>query len=284
MADQNTDPTNRPPLPSGMQTAGEQIYSRDPAQPMQASDTWSAAGGSTGSGTGTQSSTIASVKESGGRIAGEARQYAGDMANRAKDKGRSLFEQQKESAVGQLGGVAHALRSTADQMQGDGQPQVARYIGMAADQLETLGDRLRNKDLDTLINDTQNLARRSPGAFLAGTVAVGFLLARFMKSSSERRRESTQLTDEGMYSASLPAAGTYGTTPVPHDSADTVLAAGSDASMDTPLTGAYDSPAGAGTVPGATNALDPRAGSAAGDGTPSSPKRSNLGDSFYGNR
>lgn len=279
MADQNTDPTSRPPLPSGTQTAGEQIYSRDPAQSMQSSGGGSNPDSTTGSGTGMQSSTIASVKETGGRLAGEARQYAGDMANRAKDKGRTLFDQQKESAVGQLGGVAHALRSTADQMQGEGQPQVARYIGMAADQLETFGDRLRDKDLDTLIHDAQNLARRSPGAFLAGTVAVGFLLARFMKSSSDRRRESAQLIDESMYPGSEPGTSAYTSAPLIEESSGTALAGVSATSNDS-LASAYGRP----PESGATSITEPGTSPISADGTPSSPKRSNLGDSFYGNR
>lgn len=280
MADQNTDPTSRPPLPSGTQTAGEQIYSRDPAQPVQSSGSWSNADNTTGGSTGTQSSTIATVKETGGRLAGEARQYAGDMANRAKDKGRTLFEQQKESAVGQLGGVAHALRNTAGQMQGEGlQPQIARYIDMAAGQLESLGDRIRNKDLDTLINDTQNLARRSPGAFLAGTVAVGFLLARFMKSSSDRQRESAQLTNEGMYPGSEPGNSAYTSAPLTEDTSATALPGVSATSNDS-LASAYGRPAES----GATSTTEPGTSPISADGTPSSPKRSNLGDSFYGNR
>lgn len=139
---------------------------------------------------------VASVKQTGMRMVDEARQYADDIANRAKDKGRSMFEQQKDTAVGQLDTVANALRSTAGQLHGDGKQQVARYIDMAADELQSFGSRFREKDLNTLIDDTQNLARRSPGAFLAGTVAIGFLLTRFLKSSAERHRESIQQSND----------------------------------------------------------------------------------------
>lgn len=280
MADHNTDPTSRPPLQSGPQVAGDQIYSSNPVQPMQASATGSDTGNMHGGGTGIQSSTIASVKETSGRIADEAKHYAGDMANRAKDKGRTLFAQQKDSAVGQLDSVTHALRNTADQLQGEGQPQVARYIGMAADQLDSFGGILRNKDLDTLIDDTQNLARRSPGMFLAGTVAAGFLLARFMKSSSERRRASAQFPAEGTSSTSMPAAGTYATTPTIPDSTGSVLAGTSDVSEMNSQATPYDRPAESGI----TATPEPRTGSLSGDSAPSSPKRSNQGDSFYGNR
>ncbi|GIZ50390.1 hypothetical protein NCCP691_04040 [Noviherbaspirillum aridicola] len=166
------------------------------------------------------------MKEGTSRLASSARQYADDVASKAKEKSRTVFDQQKETAVGQVSQVASAIRSTAGQLQGEGQDQVARYVGMLADQLENLGGRLREKDLDTLLDDAQNLARRSPGTFFVGSVAVGFLLARFLKSSSTSGVEyrgysgeqdeawrSAAATSSGAYMGSTTgAAGTTGTT------------------------------------------------------------------------
>jgi len=146
--------------------------------------------GTTGN-SGATSDTIASakdkVKESSARIAEQARQYAGDITSRVKESSRSMFDERKETAVGQVDNVANVIRSTATQLQGQGQDQVAHYVEMLADQLQNLSGRLREKDLDTLIDDVQGLARRSPTTFFIGAVATGFLLARFIKSSSEQR-------------------------------------------------------------------------------------------------
>jgi hypothetical protein len=152
-----------------------------------ASGTSSSASGATGGGLLGTGLSADAVKETGARVASEAKQYAGDMANKAKEKGRTMFDQQKETAVGQVDSVARAFRNTADHLQGEGQAQVGRYIAMAADQIEAFGSRLRQKDLDTLIDDAQNMARRSPGVFLAGSIVAGFLVARFLKSSSENQ-------------------------------------------------------------------------------------------------
>jgi len=152
------------------------------------------------------------IKEGTSKLASGARQYADDMASRAKEKGRTMFDQQKETAVGQVSTVASAIRSTASQLQGDGQDQIARYINMAADQLENLGGRLREKDLDSLFSDAQNLARRSPATFFIGSMAVGFLLARFLKSSStsgvEYRGYSGEQDDQWR-SAAATSSGAY---------------------------------------------------------------------------
>lgn len=143
-------------------------------------------GGSTTGGTSSTAQMRDSLKEGTAGMTASARQYAGDMASLAKEKSRTMFEQQKESALGQVSSVAGAIRNTAQNLQGEGQDQTARYVQMIADQLESLGGRLRQKDLDTLVRDAEGFARRSPGTFLVGSIAAGFLLARFLKSSSRQ--------------------------------------------------------------------------------------------------
>lgn len=219
MADENKDSIN--PISSGV-APGPNEHRRD--------DTTQSAGSAYTAGTATTASSLGAgsaasgaatspgstrdrLRESTADMAATAKNYAGDMASRAKDKGRTMFEQQKESALGQVGSVAQAIRSTATNLQGEGQDQTARYVQMIADQLESIGGRLRDKDLDTLVQDAQNLARRSPGTFIAGSVVAGFLLARFFKSSSERQAGYYRgYGDEQQRVASAGEAGPYAGT------------------------------------------------------------------------
>lgn len=213
MADQDKDRTNQGSLTAGMQAgSGSGMQGGTPLSAASTPSTASSAAGSSGGmdtelastgmsdkSSGTANTATSSIKAGSARLANEARQYAGDIANRAKEKSRTVFDQQKESALGQVHTVADAFRNTAGHLQGEGQDQVARYIGMVADQLESLSGRLREKDLDTLIADTQNMVRRSPGTFFAGSLVAGFLLARFLKSSSEQRARSMELSREDRY-------------------------------------------------------------------------------------
>lgn len=229
MADQDKDRTNQGSLAGGTQAGlgtgmqgGAPISAGGTSTPGSSGISSSSAAGSSGSMdtdiagrsmTGSSSTTASSIKAGSARLANEARQYAGDIANRAKEKSRTVFDQQKESALGQVHSVADAFRNTAGNLQSEGQDQVARYIGMVADQLESLGGRLREKDLDTLISDTQNMVRRSPGTFFAGSVVAGFLLARFLKSSSEQRTHALELSREDLredlYTPAEAGAGDY---------------------------------------------------------------------------
>lgn len=158
-------------------------YSRQ-SPPGEGATTWTAGAGDSASigASGETARSFDQTKE-------QAKRTASDMADRAKEQGRQMLSGQKEKAAGQMDSVARALRSTADQLSNEDQAQTGRYVGFAAEQLESFGQRLREKDIDGLINDAQNMARRSPTAFFAGSVVAGFLLARFLKSSADRRTD-----------------------------------------------------------------------------------------------
>lgn len=193
MADNERDRTN-PTAGAGTTPAGNGLGSRGDTQQQ--------------AGTSNHASTSSRLHESGTRAAGEAKEYAKDMAGRAKDQSRSMFEQRKHTAASQVDSVAHAFRSAADQLRGDDQSQAGRYVTMAAERLESLSDQLRHKDLDTLMRDAEDLGRRAPMAFFAGSVAAGFLFARFLKSSAEHRYEqrTTSMHEDDWQSTASPAA------------------------------------------------------------------------------
>ncbi|MBV8202800.1 MAG: hypothetical protein JOZ15_19460 [Acidobacteria bacterium] len=57
----------------------------------------------------------------------------------------------------------------------------------AAQQVERASRYLRRSELRDVVRDVEDLARRRPVAFVGGSLATGLLLARFLKSSGERR-------------------------------------------------------------------------------------------------
>jgi len=135
----------------------------------------------------------------------QAKAYAKDMAGRAKEQGRAMFDEQKDTAAGTVDSAANAFRHTAQQLRGDGQAQTGQYVDMLADQLQSLGSRLRSKNLDALLRDAEDFGRRSPGTLLAGSMVAGFVLARFLKSSADRQHAWT----EQPYQPSSPDSSFY---------------------------------------------------------------------------
>ena len=66
----------------------------------------------------------------------------------------------------------------------------ARYAGQVADRVERVADMLRNSTMDDMVGQVERFARRQPEVFVGAAFAMGFLFARFVKSSGERRFRS----------------------------------------------------------------------------------------------
>jgi ElaB/YqjD/DUF883 family membrane-anchored ribosome-binding protein len=156
--------------------------------------------GTAGTGpTGTRTTPPTGTPTTGGRTEGmmsdtahEARRKSHERARQAKAKAGEAFDENKQRAVGQLGSVSNALRSTASRLHEEEQHQIEDLLDRAADGLDRARTLLQTKDLNELIGDTEKVARRHPGAFIGGAVALGFVAARFLKSSQQRSFEGNR--------------------------------------------------------------------------------------------
>jgi hemerythrin superfamily protein len=137
----------------------------------------------------------ARAHETGQRLAQEAQR----LSDAAQEKGRSLLHDQQHFFASQLGGVAAALHRTAQQLGEEEQGGLAHYVDQAAAGLERFSHGLQEQDLRSLVHQVEDFARRQPVAFIGSAALLGFLAARFLKSSAERRHFSSH--------PSSPAAG-----------------------------------------------------------------------------
>jgi hypothetical protein len=115
------------------------------------------------------------------------------IVDRVRSRAAAELSTQKDRATDGIGSVANAVRRSTQELRDQHHETVAGYIEQAADQLDRLSSRLRNKDVGELMRDAQNLARRQPMMFVGSALVVGFAAARFLKSSPpEPRRGSWQ--------------------------------------------------------------------------------------------
>jgi hypothetical protein len=142
------------------------------------------------------SSMGSSMSGSNAGAAGAVRQAAGEMkeqtasvtesaknmASEAGDKLVSAMEQQKAAGADFVRGMAGAMRRAANEF---GEvPQAAQYIRAAADQIDSVSDAFKRRDLNQLVADVQDFARRQPTAFMGAAVLAGFAVMRFLKTST----------------------------------------------------------------------------------------------------
>ena len=117
----------------------------------------------------------------------QVKSEAGRLTQAARSRTLSYVEERKMRFADNINGMADAARSAAQQFDEHGSPAVAEYIQRAAAGLEQFSDSMRNRDVSALVDDVEGFARRQPAVFIGASVALGFLLTRFLKSSSERR-------------------------------------------------------------------------------------------------
>lgn len=105
-------------------------------------------------------------------------------ADQAQHAAKSALEGQKGRAAQGLGSVASAIRQTGEQMRDQDQETAAHYLEKMAGQVERFSHDLRDQNMDQIIKNAENFARRRPELVIGGAVALGFVLARFLKSST----------------------------------------------------------------------------------------------------
>jgi len=154
------------------------------------------------------------VKETAGVVAEQAKQTAGSVADQAKQtidqatrqtkdeisnvtgqvrrQADSLISEQKDMAADRLSTLASTLRESSRQLQDQNEGTMGRYADVIADQVESVSDFLRNRNAGDLLGDIQRLARQQPELFVAGSLAVGFLVGRFIKGPSRSALRESQ--------------------------------------------------------------------------------------------
>lgn len=125
---------------------------------------------------------------------------AGKFGNQAADRAREFAGQGKERASGALDEVANLFRSAADDVDAKLGEEYGRYARSAADGIAGFADSLRGKEVDELIDGATELVRKSPVVAVGAAAAVGFALARLIRSGMDAAadlgdREPTRSTN-----------------------------------------------------------------------------------------
>jgi hypothetical protein len=138
------------------------------------------------------------------------REQTARAKQRARDKGAELEEtagrkvdELKESAVrrtdelttrmgARIETLARALRRAGDGMREEGEPRFAEMTDQAANRVERFGSYLEGQNPREMMEDIERSARRHPAYFVAGSFAVGLLIARFLRSGEPEMVEEAR--------------------------------------------------------------------------------------------
>jgi len=163
---------------------------------------------------------VEGAQETVGTVVEGAQEKVGQVVDQAKQQTASILSERKDQAADTIYTVAHALRQTGQQLREQEQTPVGQLADTAATQIERVSGYLHNRDVRQIVGEAEGFARQRPSLFIGGSVALGFLAARFLKSS--RRRQ-----EQNMASQASMALTPY---PSPYPSAAAATPGGSAAS------------------------------------------------------
>lgn len=124
-----------------------------------------------------------STEELAGEAKAQTQSIKDKVLTEVSERTRSVAVDQKNRAVKSLEGTARAFHQTSENLRGEDRELAAKYVDRLADQVDRFSGYLREKDPDDLIAEIEDSIRQRPGIALGTAAVLGFLAARFLKSS-----------------------------------------------------------------------------------------------------
>jgi hypothetical protein len=104
-------------------------------------------------------------------------------AEALKGTATDFAEAGKATGAERIGRLGRAVHGAAHEI-GKELPQAAEYVHTAGESLENAAAHLRDHSVEDLFDSFSRFARRQPIAAFGGAILAGFVLSRFIKSSS----------------------------------------------------------------------------------------------------
>ena len=122
--------------------------------------------------------------DTGTDVKSKAREAVSQAKDRATEKIESRISDSKTRAAETLNGVASTLMSSSAQLRDQNQAGASRAIERAAEGVERFASYLQETNVDEVVDQVHEFARRQPAAFIGGAFALGFLASRFIKATT----------------------------------------------------------------------------------------------------
>jgi len=127
-----------------------------------------------------------SLKGDVGEIAGVAVERGRHFLDAAREQATVYVDQRKDAAAQSVADLATSLREATASF--EDRPNIRSFVDSAAEGLDQLAGSIRERSFADIFNQAEDIVRERPAVVAAVSVALGFLTARFIKSSAEGLR------------------------------------------------------------------------------------------------
>lgn len=149
-------------------------------------------------------STSKNFRETAAEAGATVKKEAQALRGQAADKARQMADQGKERTTDALDSIAKLIGDTASTVDDRIGNKYGDYTRKAADAVSGFATTLRGKDVDDVVKDAGEFVRKSPAVAIGAAAAVGFVLARLIKSASDTHAGSNPEKDGESSSTSHP--------------------------------------------------------------------------------
>jgi hypothetical protein len=144
---------------------------------------------------GATTSTAGAATATARTLYDQAKETAGQAYDAVADKAAVKLDETKSNLTEGLSTVAGSVRQVGDDLSSNSVSGIAKtaadYTGTAARKIEGVASYLENHDVREMARDLEGFARRNPAIFLGAAFGLGFLAARFFKSSPRSDKART---------------------------------------------------------------------------------------------
>ena len=147
----------------------------------------------------------------------QAKETASQAYDAVTDKAATKLDEQKSTLSGGLSTVADSVRQVGENLNSSTTESglaeaAAKYTNTAAQKLEDVAGYFETKNVREMARDLEGFARRNPAVFLGAAFGLGFLAARFLKSTAPKY--DTARAGQTFSSSSANRESHPGSTPV----------------------------------------------------------------------
>lgn len=126
------------------------------------------------------------LKDDVSEMAGAAVERGRHFIDAARDQATDYADRRKDDIAQSVADFANSLRESTGSF--EERPNIRAVVDSAAEGLEALADTIRERTFADIFNDFEDMVRRRPATVAAVSAAVGFVAARFIKSTADDLR------------------------------------------------------------------------------------------------
>lgn len=115
----------------------------------------------------------------------QAEETGEELREAARLQAEGLLDRQKAAAADQAERVTNVLHKMADEFERQEQPYFSGCVQELAKRSDAFSRTLRERELSDLMHQARKYGREHPTLFVGGAIAAGFMLSRFLRSSSQ---------------------------------------------------------------------------------------------------